>query len=32
MTGANYLAHAAELYNVNYPSIYHPSMPGIVTV
>lgn len=31
-TGANYMALKNELFKANYPSIYHPNMPGIVTV
>jgi len=31
-TGANYSALRNELFKANYPSIYHPNMPGIVTV
>ena len=31
-TGANYLSLQNELFKANYPSIYHPNMPGIVTV
>ena len=31
-TGAQYLSFQSELYKANYPSIYHPNMPGIVTV
>jgi uncharacterized repeat protein (TIGR01451 family) len=29
---ADYVAHAADLWNVNYPSVYIPVMPGIETV
>jgi subtilisin family serine protease len=32
VTGADYLAHPNDLYTVNYPSIYHPTMPGVVTL
>ena len=32
VTGADYLAHKADLYNANYPSIYHPTMPGVITL
>jgi uncharacterized repeat protein (TIGR01451 family) len=32
VTGADYLAHPNDLWTVNYPSIYVPSMPGIITV
>jgi subtilisin family serine protease len=32
VTGADYLAHQNDLWSVNYPSLYHPSMPGIITV
>ena len=31
-TGTEYLAWQDELFRVNYPSIYHPTMPGVVTV
>ena len=31
-TGAHYLSLSSELFKANYPSIYHPNMPGIVTV
>ena len=31
-TAANYLSLQNELFKANYPSIYHPNMPGIVTV
>ncbi len=31
-TGAQYLSFQSELFKANYPSIYHPNMPGIVTV
>lgn len=31
-TGANYVARQNDLWNANYPSIYIPVMPGIVTV
>lgn len=29
---AAYDAHANDLWNVNYPSIYHPQMPGLITL
>jgi hypothetical protein len=31
-TGANYVTNANQLYLANYPSVYHPSMPGLLTV
>ncbi len=31
-TATDYLAHAADLWNVNYPSVYVPAMPGAITV
>jgi hypothetical protein len=31
-TAAEYVALQSELYKANYPSVYHPNMPGIVTV
>lgn len=31
-TGANYVALENELWNSNYPSLYHPRMPGILEV
>lgn len=31
-TGANYLALQNQLWNANYPSLYVPTMPGLVTV
>jgi subtilisin family serine protease len=31
-TGAQYLSFQSELFKANYPSIYHPNMPGLVTV
>ena len=31
-TGADYIADQAQLYVANYPSIYHPSMPGVITL
>ena len=31
-TGADFLAWEDELYRVNQPSVYHPSIPGVVTV
>lgn len=31
-TGANYMALQNQLWNANYPSLYIPSMPGIMTV
>ncbi len=32
VTGADYVAHQNDLYTVNYPSIYHPTMPGVITL
>jgi uncharacterized repeat protein (TIGR01451 family) len=32
VTAADYVAHAKDLWNVNYPSVYVPVMPGIITV
>lgn len=32
VTGTDYLHFKDELYRANYPSIYHPAMPGIVTL
>lgn len=29
---ADYVAHAADLWNVNYPSVFVPAMPGLVVV
>jgi subtilisin family serine protease len=29
---ADYVAHRDDLWNVNYPSVYLPSMPGVMTV
>lgn len=31
-TAAGYVALQNELFKANYPSVYHPNMPGIVTV
>lgn len=31
-TGANYVALQNELWNANYPSLYVPNMPGLITV
>jgi len=31
-TGANYLALADELWKANYPSLYVPTMPGLIKV
>lgn len=31
-TAANYVALEDELWNANYPSVYHPVMPGQITV
>ena len=31
-TGANFVALEHELWNANYPSIYVPNMPGVITV
>lgn len=31
-TAADFLANSSALYNANYPSIYYPKMPGVVTV
>lgn len=31
-TGADYVAHQNDLWNANYPSLYVPAMPGIITV
>jgi subtilisin family serine protease len=31
-TAANYLAYQNALWNANYPSIYHPALPGAITV
>ncbi|NJN16768.1 MAG: S8 family serine peptidase [Oscillochloris sp.] len=31
-TGADYLALSGELWKANYPSLYVPDMPGLVTV
>jgi subtilisin family serine protease len=31
-TAANYVAHQNDLWNANYPSVYVPVMPGVVTV
>ena len=30
-TAADYVAHQTDLWNVNYPSIYIPVMPGVMT-
>lgn len=32
VSGADYVTFASQLYRVNYPSLYIPSMPGKVTV
>lgn len=32
VTAADYAAHQNDLWNVNYPSVYVPVMPGIITV
>jgi subtilisin family serine protease len=32
VTGADYVSHSADLWNVNYPSIFIPRMPGIISV
>ena len=32
VTEADYRAHPNNLWNVNYPSVYVPVMPGIITV
>lgn len=31
-TAANYRAYQDALWNANYPSIYHPALPGAITV
>jgi len=31
-TGANYRALETELWHANYPSVYHPNMPGRITL
>lgn len=31
-TGDNYVAQQDALWNANYPSFYHPSLPGSITV
>jgi len=31
-SGADYLAHQNDLWNANYPSVYVPVMPGIISV
>jgi subtilisin family serine protease len=31
-TGANYVALQSQLWNSNYPSLYMPVMPGLITV
>jgi subtilisin family serine protease len=31
-TAADYVTHQNDLWNVNYPSVYVPVMPGIITV
>ena len=31
-TGNQYLAAEDHLYTANYPSIYHPTMPGLITL
>jgi subtilisin family serine protease len=32
VSAADYVNHANDLWNVNYPSVYIPVMPGIITV
>ncbi len=32
VSAADYIAHASDLWNVNYPSLYIPAMPGVITV
>ncbi|MDD5369400.1 MAG: hypothetical protein PHQ40_09955, partial [Anaerolineaceae bacterium] len=32
VTGVDYAAHGADLWNLNYPSVFVPSMPGIISV
>jgi len=32
VTKAEYIVHQADLWNVNYPSIFVPTMPGIMTL
>jgi hypothetical protein len=32
VTADDYVAHQSDLWNTNYPSVYHPSMPGSITV
>jgi subtilisin family serine protease len=32
VAGNDYDNHSADLWNVNYPSVFIPSMPGIITV
>jgi uncharacterized repeat protein (TIGR01451 family) len=32
VTGADFIARANQLYTTNYPSLYIPSMPGMITV
>jgi hypothetical protein len=31
-TAANFVAHRNDLWNANYPSIYHPALHGAITV
>lgn len=31
-TAANYIAYENALWNANYPSIYHPDLPGAITL
>ena len=31
-SGADYVAHQNDLWNANYPSLYVPALPGIITV
>jgi subtilisin family serine protease len=31
-TGAEYWAHEHDLWNANYPSLYVPTMPGVISV
>ena len=32
VAGADYLAHAADLQNTNYPSVFYPDFPGVGSV
>ncbi|HEY3344012.1 MAG TPA: S8 family serine peptidase, partial [Anaerolineaceae bacterium] len=32
VSGVDYAAHGADLWNLNYPSVFLPSMPGIISV